>query len=98
MQLDGGHDVPDHRLKRGCHRKHRRLQQHERCNAVGMIGRELHGDIAAVRMADHVRAKDAELIEEGEGIGGLIGNAEGRAGARASGETAAVIADQLISR
>lgn len=57
----------------------------------GRIERELQGHHAAIRMADDVRALDAEMPKQSAGIGGLLGNAH-----RAGGGVTLAVADAVI--
>ena len=61
------------------HREQRQFEQHERCDSVGLVERQLGGDCCAAGVADDVSAGDSQVVEQCGGVGGVVGHAH-RAG------------------
>ena len=79
------------------HRDQRRLQQHERVNVLGVVERQLRGDRPAARVACDVDGSQTEMVEQGRGVGGVVGDAHGRRGVCASDPAALVVPDELVA-
>ena len=72
------------------------LEERQRGNPLRGIEGELEGDRAAVGMADHVGALDAEVVQQGTRVGGLLGDGARSSMSAAAGEAAAVIVDEPV--
>ena len=71
--------------------------EHEPLDAIRVRHRELHGDVAAHRLAEHDRPRDAEVIEQRHDIGGVRRHPERSGQPRASPATAQVGGDDAVA-
>jgi hypothetical protein len=58
------------------HGEQRQLEQHEGGDSVGLIEGQLSGDGGAAGVAGDVSPGDAQMIEQGGGVGSVVGNAD----------------------
>ena len=79
------------------HREQPRLQQGQRVHGVGVVECELGGGVRAGGVAGDVGARQAEVVKECRGVGGVVGDGHWRRGGAAAGPTPLVVADQLVA-
>ena len=76
------------------HRHQGRLHQRERRDRFRRVERDLEGHVGARRVADEVRALDAEMVEQAAAMARVVGDADVAPEVAAAGVAGAVVADR----